>query len=241
MMKSRRHPALHVALHLWSGYQRTLLRYWIIFTIAFVGINLILRDIGAIDEEFNIYGIWSGASSPPKIFFLIIGIFITPLSLASYISNGITRKHFTSGALLVALGMSLLSTILLNAGYPIERIVVDLFGGFDTLKHPPLVRNAVEHFFLFLGYFCCGWTIGSGFYRFNWRIGMLICLLALVPPMLMEATVSSAGYMQWFSYSIKTPFIAFGLEVVLLLLLSAFSIAVNYWMLRRIAIKRKWI
>lgn len=241
MKQTGKHPALKVAGSLWSYYRFTLTWHWAIFVVAFVGINILLHRLEVEDVNALSDGIWAGSASSPKIFLLVIGILLTPISLASYVSFGITRKHFALGSILLLIGMSFVSAILMTLGYPIERVIYGMIGETADLVHPPLLQSAAEHLLLFVGYFSAGWMIGSGFYRNDWRIGTVICLLALIPIILMEATAESGGLIRFMSYSFDFPAFAPWLELLLQLLIAAIMLAVNYLMLRKVAIRRKLV
>lgn len=60
-------------------------------------------------------------------------------------------------------GVSMICTLLLMSGFPIERAVTDLLGEAKELGHPPFDSIGCGIFLLLIGYFGCGWIIGSGF------------------------------------------------------------------------------
>ncbi|RJE87629.1 hypothetical protein D3P07_15035 [Paenibacillus sp. 1011MAR3C5] len=239
MIAKRKHPMLIVANNLWSGYRTSLIGYWIIFVAIFVGIHLGLPI--NMSKELGIgEGIWAGASISPKIYLLVIGILLTPVSLSSFVSSGITRKHFVGGAMLFTLLMSLISAIVMVVGFPVERLLTDWFGGQEILVTPPLLQSGVEFFLGFLGYFAIGWMIGSGFYRFSWQSGIAISILSLVPIIFIEM-VSGTGPIELFGYTMTRPSVSFMVEMLLVLLIVCIIMALNYGMHRTVAIKRKLI
>ncbi|MFF2886561.1 hypothetical protein [Paenibacillus sp. NPDC057967] len=239
MTAKRKHPVLIVASNLWNGYRLSLIGYWIVFVAIFVGIHLGLPI--NLSKELGVgQGIWTGASISPKIYILVIGILLTPVSLSSFVSSGITRKHFVGGAILLSLLMSFISAIVMIIGFPVERLLTDWFGGQEILVTPPLLQSGVEFFLGFLGYFAIGWLIGSSFYRFNWKSGIAISILSLVPIILIEM-VSGTGPIELFGYTITRPSMSFVVEMLLVLLIVGIIMALNYGMHRTVAIKRKLI
>jgi len=239
MTAKRKHPVWIVANNLWSGYRPSLIGYWIIFVAIFVGIHLGL-PINLSKESGIGQGIWANASLSPKVYLLVIGILLTPISLSSFVSSGITRKHFVGGAILFTMLMSLISAIVMIVGFPVERLLTDWFGGQEILVTPPLLQYGVEFFLGFLGYLAIGWMIGSSFYRFSWQSGIVISILSLVPILLIEM-VSGSGPIELFGYTMTRLSISFTVEMLLILLIVGIIMALNYGMLRKAAIKRKLI
>ncbi|MCR2803478.1 hypothetical protein [Paenibacillus soyae] len=241
MNTPNKHSALKVAGSLWSSYRMTLIWFWAIFVVVFLGINFLLLHLGEVDSDMWSEGIWAGSVYSPKIFLFVIGILVTPISLASYVSFGITRKHFVWGSTLMLAGLSLVCAILTAAGFPIERLIYDMTGGSGSLNQPPLLESSLEFFVLCFGYCLAGCMIGNGFYRHDWRIGTIICLLALLPIILMEAIVESGSLIRFMSYSFHSPSLAPWLELILTLAIAAMMLALNFSMLRKVTIRRKLV
>lgn len=230
MKGNKRNPVLNVALHLWRGYRFSILGFWIVLFAIYFIISVVLRTNGIevnMNNAADIEGSWHGYSTAPKVYLLVIGILLTLASLSSFVANGVTRRHFFQGSSLLLLFFSLISAILITAGYPMEQLVYHLMDDDSKLSHPPLFQTAFEFFLLFFAYFGVGWLIGTGFYRFYWWIGIINCCLALVPIVLLEMTI--AGTMQ--------PFYKWALA----LLLTALPVFVTYAFLRRTAIRRKMV
>lgn len=238
MTAKRKHPVLIVGGNLWSGYRASLLSYWIIFVLVFVGINLFLPN--NLSNQMETQGIWAGAGFSPKVYLLVIGILLTPVSMSSHVSNGITRKHFVGGTIVFAIPMSLISAVVITLGFPVEQLLRDWVGGNEIMANPSLMQSGVEFFLGFLGYYAVGWMIGSGFYRYNWKAGIVISILSLLPLILMEM-VGSTGVMDLFGTTVAWPEMPFLVEMLITLLIVAIIMAINYAMLRKAAIKRKLI
>lgn len=234
----KKHPALNVSLQLWAAYRWTLLWYWLVFVIVIVVLHILLRDTGG-EADIDVNGLWAGSSTSPKIFMLIFGLMITPISLAGFVSNGVTRKHFSLGATLFIIGVTLLCTLVFAAGFPVEKALLDWFGHSDQLVHPPLFRTAAAQFLVIVGYFGMGWMIGTSFYRYNWRIGSLISVLSFVPITIMEMVAGSVALLKFLEGKFDTPALNFGLSFILLAIIAAAIIAANFFMLRKAPIKRK--
>lgn len=238
MTAKRKHQVFIVSKSLWSGYRASLLSYWIIFVLVFVGINVFLPN--NLSNQMETHGIWAGAGFSPKVYMLVIGILLTPVSMSSYVSSGITRKHFVGGAILFTIPISLISAVVMTLGFPVEQLLRDWVGGKEIMANPSLMQSGVEFFLGFLGYFAVGWMIGSGFYRYNWKAGIVISILSLLPLILIEM-VGSTGVMDLFGTTFAWPEMPFLVEMLITLLIVAIVIAINYAILRKAAIKRKLI
>ncbi|WP_141502607.1 hypothetical protein [Paenibacillus luteus] len=246
MSGKRKHPVLNITDHLMYSYRWTIIGYWIVFLMIYIGIGILLNSNIIVDEDMDKVGVWEGASVSPKIFLLVIGILLTPMSLASFVSNGITRRHFVLGVSVSIAAFSAIFAVMMTAGYPIEQLIYDQNNWPLELRNPHLFTSTsqlgwifFEYFCLFFTYFGSGWLIGTGFYRFNWRIGVLITLVALLPSIAMEVLLSSdwmGSLMQSVLEVQRTPLAAL---VLLALLILGLIVLVNFMMLRRVAIKRK--
>lgn len=177
---------------------------------------------------------------------MVIGILLTPISLASFVSNGVTRRDFIKGVSVVLSVYAAISALIITIGYPIEQLVYDRYGWQLEMKNPHLFTSAaqpgwifIEYFFLFFAYFGSGWLIGSGFYRFNWRIGMVLSLVGLVPAIAMEVVLSS-DWMGTLLQSVlgvaRTPH---AIVILLAVIVGALLVALNFLTLRSVAIKKK--
>lgn len=231
-VKGRRSPAMNVANHLWSTYRYVLIWFWIVFTGCYVTINELIMRGYIPDEEIRESGsIWEGASFSPRIFLLVIGILLTIGSFNSFVSNGITRKSFGRGGLVFAAIMSLICTVVNLLGYPVERFIIDISGADRLLTHPNLVVEGLTSLILYFGYFCAGWLIGTGFYRFHWFKGLLICLLAVAIMVGMEIVsdmdIADAAVMDA------------GIKLLALAAISMLVVWMNGTFLRKVAVKRK--
>ncbi|MHA6480633.1 hypothetical protein ACX1C1_01645 [Paenibacillus sp. strain BS8-2] len=230
--KEKRSPARNVAYHLWKAYRHVLIWFWLVFTVIFVGINELIMRGYIPDEEFKEAGsIWSGASLSPRIFLLVLGILLTLGSLSSFVSNGVTRRAFARGGLLFIAGMSLICSLVVLIGYPIERMIIEISGAERILVHPNLLVEVLKNILLFFSYFCAGWMIGTGFYRFHWFKGLILCHLLVGVIILLEIVPS----LEWVNSASGNHAINF-----VLLLLSCVCLAwINVRLLHRVVIRRK--
>ncbi|MGO4694073.1 hypothetical protein AB4Z50_07305 [Paenibacillus sp. 2TAB26] len=246
MSSKRKHPVLNVAQHMMYTFRWTIFFYWVIFILIYIGVGFLMNAEAIVGPDVDGQEIWESTTISPRLFLLVIGILLTPASLASFVSSGVTRKHFIGGVSLVLVLFSAIFALILTIGYPVEHFIYDKKNWTLELNNPHLFSSSLElgwiffeYFCLFFAYFGSGWLIGSGFYRFNWKIGVLISVAALLPMMAMEAVLSS----DWIGNLLQT-----GLEVerasLAAVIILAFAVmlcivALNFMMLRRVSIRKK--
>lgn len=231
-VKGKRSPAMNVAYHVWGTYWHSLIWFWGIFTVVYVGINeLMMRGYIESDEIRESGSIWVGASFSPRIFLLVMGILLTIGSFNSFVSNGITRRSFGKGGLVFAAVMSLICAIVNLLGYPVERLIIHVSGSERLLLHPNLVVDGITNLILYFVYFCSGWMIGTAFYRFHWFKGLLICWLAVAImvgiEILNEMEIVGAA-------AVDT-----GIKLLALAIIGSLVVWLNATFLRKVTVKRK--
>ena len=225
-MKDIGHRAKQIVFnHTWSVYRKILFWYWITFILIFLAIGFMQQMNIFSNTDLGTAGVWNGAVSIPGYFLFVIGILLTPISLANFVTSGITRKHFTIGTFYLLLIMSAISAIVLTAGFPVEHLLYHLFTSSGNTSQPSLLRFFIEHFLLFVGYFSSGWMIGTIFSRFQWHVGILYTVIAFSPTILMEYMIKQ----EWNTLA----------SIGELILIAALMLAVNFKLLARIPIKRR--
>lgn len=246
MSGKRKHPVLNVAQHLIYSFRWTVIFYWLIYISIYVASAILTKSDVNIGEDIDALGVWESASVSPKIFLMIIGIMLTPLSLASFVSNGVTRKHFIGGMSLVITVISALFALSITLGYAIEQFIYDQNQWPLELQNPHLFTSSAqsgwvffEYFVLFFAYFGSGCLIGSGFTRFHWRMGIMFSLAALLPAMAMEGVLSSDWIGKLLQSILDVERNPLAVVVLLAVLVLAFTLGMNYFMLRRVAIKKR--
>lgn len=237
MIGKRKHPMLNVAQHIMYSFRWTIILYWLIYIVVFVGIGILTNSGVVTGSDFKGQEAWDATALSPKIFLLVIGILLTTISLAGFVSSGVTRRYFVGGVSLVLIIFSAIFALLMTAFIPLEQFIYN--SGEGNLELGELGRKLFEYFCLFFTFFGSGWLIGSGFYRFNWQIGVLISLAALLPPLIMEVVLSPEwidGLQQSVFEVERFPLVVVGLLAILIM---ASTVVLNFMMLRRVAIKKR--
>ncbi|MBH5319997.1 hypothetical protein I6N90_19535 [Paenibacillus sp. GSMTC-2017] len=230
MTKNKRlmHPIWIVAHRLFRNYRLLLFVYSLIFLSIFLLINISYSTGLISNPSTTMPEIWDSVSISPNIFLLVLGIMITTLTLSGFVSNGLTRRHFVAGTTLFMLAMSLAFSIIMLIGYPLGNLTLQAFGVPWDLQYPHLLSMILNNIFIFFGYFSTGWLIGSTFYRFNWKVAAPLALISYMPAIGME----------WIIEIDNMPYF---IKIVILVVVSALIVALNYVMLRRVSIKRKLV
>lgn len=172
---------------------KVMFNYW----PAIILIALALRIGIAVVNEFNA-SVWSAAVSLSPIYLAVIGAIAGGVVMARYIAQGITRRHFATGAMAMIVSCALIAGVITMIGYGVEEVVFSLAGIHHVLAEPSVFESASRALGVFASYvllnavyMCCGWTAGVGFYRWGWGGGALFLPVAVLPVMLVEWLVGS--------------------------------------------------
>lgn len=240
MNRQSKHPALIVAGHMLRNFRIPLLMYAAILTLVVWTLEY-LRIIDILPMDDGIYGdIWNGASDSPKIFALVIGITAVPLTLASFISNGLTRRDYFRGQVLFMLTMALLSLIAIQLSFAAGHAVLTALEGASELARNPFQGEIMlESFMLFLIYFGSGMLIGLIFYRFDWRLGVLLAVLAYGAAILGELAFELDNPGEGWGRNFEAIPLSLPVQALLALLVWGIILLLNFYTIRRVVIKRK--
>lgn len=247
MSRQGQSPVYRVAKHLCASHTRVMLWYWAIFIVAFVVVSILLNNFGVMDAEKDML---QSISYSPKIFLLVLGILLTSLSMPSYVTNGITRKHFATGAILNILFLSFICVILQTVGLYAGGRIYDLLNMEQKWAETALLPSLITSILLYVLYFTYGWLIGSSYYRFGWMLGTGITIVAGIVVIAMEKlleasyaggqltniTIAGLGKMSFYMADL-----GFAVVHVIILVAALLLGAANYYVLRNAAIRRKVI
>lgn len=215
--------------------------YWAIMLPVYVTIVSVVVAVG--DTDVSIWATSGG--SAPKYFLLAVGVMLTTAFLPTYVGNGVTRRDFAYGASLYILAVAGVYAVVMTLGYVFEYTLytsADLMG---NLNDPYPVQSAgdaltqlVAELCVGIAYLCCGWVMGSCFYRFGTLWGIV-----LIPVTILPAAVTETGFDSlWLGYAIDN---WLGIERPPLpvgVLMAAVSIVVawfaNFALIRAVAIKK---
>lgn len=215
--------------------------YWAIMLPIYAGIVTVVVAVG--DTDVSIWAT-SGASAP-KYFLLAVGVMLTTVYLPVYVANGVTRRDYAFGASLYILAIGAVYAVIMTLGFAFEHALytsADIMAGLDD---PYPVRSTTDalatlvgELFIGIAYLCCGWAMGTCFYRLGAWWGIV-----LIPVTVLPAVVTEVGFdALWIGYGINEwlgigrPPLAVGV------LMAAASIAaawfVNFALIRAVAIKK---
>lgn len=240
MNKKTKHSAFIIASLTLKSYSPIMLIYGAIISfglIAFLAAQL-QGWIGLSDAY--VQDIWDSALSTATIFFLVIGIMITPGLLSSYVVNGMTRKHFAAGMMLCALLFAAAYSILVGAVQFIGRKMVFGAGDSWTTELPAGFAGFLLNFALYFLFIAAGWLIGTLYYRFNWKWATLMSVAAFIVASTGQLILEEKPSPEGFLAGVKNWMVAsMGTQFMTLLFMYALLLGVNYFVLRRIPIRQK--
>ncbi|BCB79467.1 hypothetical protein GCM10022251_72070 [Phytohabitans flavus] len=215
--------------------------YWGVMAVIYTVI--ITAVLAAGDTEVSIWATSGG--SAPKYFLLAVGVMLTTVFLPAYVGNGVTRRHFVLGGSLYLLVIAAVYAVIMTLGYVVEHGIytsADLMGG---LQEPYPVLNVTDGLVALVAelcigivYLCCGWLMGTCFYRCGNWLG-----IGLIPLTVAPAIVTEIGFdALWFGHlinnglGIERPPLAVGVLMAAACIAVAWS--VNFALVRAVAIKK---
>ncbi len=160
-------------------------------------VGLMLRIGIAIVHEFDA-SVWAAAMSLSPIYLSVVGAIAGGVVMPRYIAQGVTRRHYATGALATIIACGLIAGTFAMVGFGIEEIIYNLAGIQHVLNDPTVYGSVVHALGVFASYvllnavyMCGGWTAGVAFYRWSWTGGFLFLPIAIAPVPLVEFLVGS--------------------------------------------------
>lgn len=153
--------------------------------IALLTINLVANGVWG-----DVAGsVWDGSASLFQYAMLGAGIMVAASYLPVYIGHGMTRRDFTTAALVALVGLAAGAALATTAGYAIEHVV------FQAADWPHVLDSnrdmhiydrpdqygliAVELFGLYVTHALGGLLIMAALYRLGWLWGALVALAGI--------------------------------------------------------------
>ncbi|BCB84628.1 hypothetical protein [Phytohabitans suffuscus] len=215
--------------------------YWGIMIAIYATIITVVTAVG--DTEVSIWATSGG--SAPKYFLLAVGVMLSMVFLPVYVGNGVTRRDFTLGISLYVVVVAVVYAVVMTAGFVAEHAIysaADLMGGLDD---PYPVRDVGDGLSTLAAevcvgivYLCCGWLMGTCFYRFGSWLG-----IGLIPLTVLPAVVTEVGFdALWLGYGINNglgierPSLAVGVTMAAVSIAVAWT--VNFALIRAVAINK---
>ena len=152
----------------------------------FIGITLLIHltlSYFSVRYTFGNSDFVQFISASITIYMLVIGIVAGSSFLNYYSRLGVTRKDYFIGACIAAVilsfGIVIISTIIAFIEISIFNLMnvsieSNVFNGMNWVK------PAFSIFLNGLIYYFIGWFINVGYYKYNWRIGLLFILVSML-------------------------------------------------------------
>ncbi len=235
--------------------------FWmqLFWAFGFLGVTFMIHLIKMVigvnnGSEVNSY--FDSVFIPANIFMLVIGIISVYGFLKYYVSNGVTRKDYFTGAAIASAGLSIALPVIASVITAIELFIVKMTGLFEftsgNINQADLDNNLIteivqsiifspfvdleSNFILAIltfslnvfTYYLIGWLIGAGFYRFGVLVGLGCILLSLAILSIQDSLLRSG---------LDLPGIAFytipELPLFIAILVLFIIFAIMLWMIRQ--------
>lgn len=177
------------------GFRRSFFGFWAILVLIFLGAGAGVATFGSVHES-----LWAEAGLVPGYFILVVGILIPPAMLPMFVKNGMTRHQFLIGASIFGLAIAFISASFMLIGFGIENAIYQHYD-WPQLNDGELVFTSfsdvpvlfAKHFLIFATYYFGGSLLGSAFYRYGTRQGMLALPISVALITAVEIFVSIGG------------------------------------------------
>lgn len=183
-----------IALMLWAGFA-------VVVTAITVGIAV----FGTLTHS-----VWEPAVQVARWYSLFAGVTLVREFLPLYIAHGQTRRRFGAHATVTVALFAPFLSVLLVAGYLLEKVVYGLAGRPQALERAHLFTEPgqvplvfVEYLVEFVAWIAAGTFIGAGFYR--WGGGGLLTIPVGVGLVVLAHGAVGAG--------LRLPFVGGGLDL----------------------------
>ncbi|OLB74005.1 MAG: hypothetical protein AUI14_24720 [Actinobacteria bacterium 13_2_20CM_2_71_6] len=177
-MNQLTHPRVRLVVRdLVAGHRLMAGLYWAIFAVVYAGLNIGFGLTHGVNTS-----VWQlSGGQVPRYFLSAVGILLTMLRLPVYVAHGVTRRQVILGGSVFAVLICALWTALTLLGYGIEYAVVVPRLPLYPVSLGQVPGLGVVVFLLDLAYLYSGWLLGSLFYRFGVRAGILLTPVAVLP------------------------------------------------------------
>ncbi|APC47631.1 hypothetical protein BME96_05380 [Virgibacillus halodenitrificans] len=182
------------------------------------------------------------ANESSSVLMLVIGVMMVFSFLRHYIEHGLTRKTYFIGgsiaSLLIALTLGIIGIILSL----LEGSILSLLNLTDLTSMESHSFSYWIGFFLLSTvtswlYYMIGWFIGHVFYRYNWWKGIVACVIAFFFVM-MESIINGES-VSLYSFTIEGLSLSIFTSIIILILISAGMLVINYQLVKDIRVKMK--
>lgn len=152
------------------------------FIITNIIIHLVLTYF-SVKYNFGITDFTQFMGASITIYMLIIGIIAGSSFLRYYSRMGITRKDYFYGAALAIIILTFTLVIIVGLWSLVE---ISIFNLMDISIKSNIfygmnwVEPAVSIVLSSLIYYLIGWFINVGYYKFNWKVGLLFILVSMI-------------------------------------------------------------
>jgi hypothetical protein len=187
------------------------------------------------EPNFSLWLLVAGAA--PKYWLMVIGIVLVTMQLRQYVSNGVTRRDFRTGAGAFGLILAVLFALWVPLGHGIESALLGMDGDLPAGYPPFSMAVAVREFGYALpgalAFLAAGIAVSAGFYRYGLWPGLLVLVPGVLPVVATEAFLGIDDH-----GGLSTLFVPYAVALALTLVVTVLAAVVNHLLLRDVAIRR---
>lgn len=165
---------------------------WLCVVFVVIVTRIVIGWINGFDTSM-----WASIAPATKMFLGVIGIITTPVIMPWYLANGVTRRNFVEGVAIVLACTALICSIVIMIGFAIEQAIYYAAGISSALENVDVYGSASRAAIVFVSFvllnaawFCSGWLIGAGYYRYGGIAGTALLPIMLLPLAITEHLIA---------------------------------------------------
>jgi hypothetical protein len=159
---------------------------WLGYVIIISAASLAINHWGTLESS-----VWDQARQLAQWFLLFLGVYVGSEILAQQITHGRTRREFFRDSSLFVFIISAFTTVLMLAGWLIERVLYRILDVEQSLQEASIISSATDYGNILLESFIVLviWTAGGLFIASAWYRNSESGLLTIIPALLVAAIV----------------------------------------------------
>jgi hypothetical protein len=220
------------------------LGFLLVVILVFLAFGVFQAIVDGLGEDGAWASVWEFSEQPMRYFPMSIGVMLVPTLMPAYVANGVTRREFTVGAVLMIIGATLGLAAVGAIGLAVEKWAYGWAGHVPTYTFPHLFdgpENVVavvgEFAILISSHMVAGWLIGYTYYRYGGWIGTFLLPLTVLPALAVEVLTSVSWIGGLLLDNTGYERLPLPLVVPAVLAILAGTVLLNYVLIRRLAIK----
>ncbi|NDL56562.1 hypothetical protein [Phytoactinopolyspora mesophila] len=218
-----------------------------VVVVFFAAGGVLQAVVGGLHADGGWGSVWEYSQQAMRYYPMSIGVMLVPALMPAYVANGVTRREFTVGAVLMISGIAIGLGVVGAIGFAVEDAIFGWAGHATVYNFPHLfdgpgdvvaVVAVVGEFALHTSsHMVAGWLIGYTYYRYGGWTGTFLLPLTILPALAVEFLLG----VSWIGGLLMdhTGYERLALPIVIPAVLATIAAAVLliYFLTRRLAIK----